>query len=156
MIFLCFSGSEFILINSSFSVLSTLPCILNETIINGISKQTRLGNINLATMLNAVICPPIHNIVVVTSPIGDQAPPAFAAIITIPVKYSLSLSSFINFLNKETITMVVVRLSKMADRKECQKADNPNQRFLFCLSYYFGNNIKTIMRINEFHYCHSA
>jgi len=35
-------------------------------------------------MVVVVNCPPIHSIVVVTSPIGDQAPPALAAMTTMP------------------------------------------------------------------------
>ena len=45
--------------------------------------DTRLGIMIPVIILPAVICPPIHNMIVVTSPIGDHAPPAFAAITTI-------------------------------------------------------------------------
>ena len=38
------------------------------------------------TMAAEVTCPPIHSMVVVTSPIGDQAPPALAAITTSPAR----------------------------------------------------------------------
>ena len=54
--------------------------------------------------------------VVVTSPIGDQAPPALAAMTTILVYHNLSSLFLINFRSKVTITMVVVRLSMIADR----------------------------------------
>ena len=50
----------------------------------GTSRLTTEG-INNAKMIElAVICPPIQSMVVVTSPIGDQAPPALAAITIIP------------------------------------------------------------------------
>ena len=54
---------------------------------------------------------PIHNIVVVTSPIGDQAPPAFAAMIIKPANHNLSLFSLISFLKIVIRTMVAVKLS---------------------------------------------
>jgi hypothetical protein len=46
----------------------------------GIKKQTKEGSMVLTMILVVVIWFPIHNIVVVTSPIGLQAPPAFAEI----------------------------------------------------------------------------
>ena len=101
--------------NSSCS--QFFPLILKESKISGTIIQARLGKINLIIIFPVVICPPIHNIVVVTSPIGVQAPPALAAITTIPIKNILVCLSLINFLNKETITMVVVRLSRTAERK---------------------------------------
>src|SRR5688572_8891520 len=77
-----------------------------------------LGSKRFFTKDPAVTCPPIHSMVVVTSPIGDQAPPAFAAITIIPTK-NRRISLFgINFRTNETITMVVVRLSRTAERKK--------------------------------------
>ena len=55
--------------------------------------------------------------VVVTSPIGDQAPPAFAAITTTPTKYFLVCESEINLRKRVTMTMAVVKLSKAAEMK---------------------------------------
>ena len=46
-------------------------------------------------MLEAVTWPPIQSIMVVTSPIGDHAPPALAAIIIIPANIQYHF-----FLNK--------------------------------------------------------
>ena len=54
----------------------------------------------------------------VTSPKGDQAPPAFAAMTVIPVNSKRCSRPAINFLKRETITIVVVRLSSMADKKK--------------------------------------
>ena len=48
----------------------------------GINIETNEGiNISLSTP-PAVIIPAFHNIIVVTSPIGEKAPPELAAIIT--------------------------------------------------------------------------
>ena len=60
--------------------------------------------------------------VVVTSPIGDQAPPALAAITMIEAKTSFSLLSFTNFAISEINTIVVVRLSNTAERKNANIA----------------------------------
>ena len=54
---------------------------------------------------------------VVTSPIGDHAPPALAARITIPANNQRSFLST-NFLSKAAITMEVVKLSKTAEKKK--------------------------------------
>ena len=54
--------------------------------------------------------------VVVTSPIGDHAPPAFAAITIMPTKNSRSPGRSTSFFIKEDITMVVVSLSRIAPR----------------------------------------
>ncbi|MNL86701.1 hypothetical protein D3C87_2155160 [compost metagenome] len=51
---------------------------------SGTSRHTRLGRNRLLMMPPVVIWLPIHSMVVVTSPIGDQAPPALAAITTMP------------------------------------------------------------------------
>ena len=52
---------------------------------------------------------------VVTSPIGLNAPPALAAITTIPANNKRIFPSGNNLLNKETINMVVVKLSSTAE-----------------------------------------
>lgn len=77
----------------------------------------KLGSISCAIMLSAVICPPIHSMVVVTSPKGDQAPPALAAITIVPANQSRSSLSCNNLVHNDTITMAVVRLSSRAERK---------------------------------------
>src|SRR5665648_116637 len=55
---------------------------------------------------------------VVTSPIGDQAPPAFAEITIILAKVHLAFLSAISFLKRAIMTIVVVRLSRTADMKK--------------------------------------
>ena len=59
--------------------------------------------------------------VVVTSPIGDHAPPAFAATTHHTYKQPTHRLVFTNLRNSETITMVVVKLSRMADKKKVNK-----------------------------------
>ena len=56
--------------------------------------------------------------VVVTSPMGDHAPPALALMITAPAKSHRVGLSAINFRSKEIITIEVVRLSKAAEKKK--------------------------------------
>ena len=59
---------------------------------------------------------PIHSIVVVTSPIGDHAPPALAAIIIIAAYHNLKFLFDTTFCNIEISTIVAVRLSMIADK----------------------------------------
>ncbi len=68
-----------------------------------------------------MICPPIQSIVVVTSPIADQAPPALAAITIIAAKNNRSLCLPNSFFISEIMTIVVVKLSSMALRKKVTK-----------------------------------
>ena len=56
----------------------------------GTTIQTSEGINKYVINFRVVTLFAIHNIVVVTSPIGDQAPPAFAAMIIIPRKNHLS------------------------------------------------------------------
>ncbi len=70
---------------------------------------------------SVVIWPPIQSMVVVTSPIGVQAPPALAAITIIPAKKSRSSCLSSSFFINEIITMVVVRLSRTELRKKVTK-----------------------------------
>ena len=55
---------------------------------------------------------------VVTSPMGLQAPPALAAMITMPAKVQRSLRSRISLRSSALITMAVVMLSSAALRKK--------------------------------------
>ena len=69
-------------------------------------------------MVVVVNCPPIHSIVVVTSPIGDQAPPALAAMTTMPAKSQRVCRSSMSLRNSDTMTMDVVKLSSRAEKKK--------------------------------------
>ena len=55
------------------------------------------GIINSKLILPVVTLSPIQSIVVVTSPIGDQAPPAFAEMIISPANHILVLRTMITF-----------------------------------------------------------
>lgn len=110
----------------------TLFLIVNVRKTSGTSRQKKLGRNEDLIIDKLVIWLPIQSMVVVTSPIGDHAPPAFTAMMTSPANTSRS-SRFGNIFDKrEIMTIVVVRLSKIADRK---KLTNPtihsNVRFLF-------------------------
>ena len=91
---------------------------MNVKIISGTNIATKLGINKVVIIVIVLNCPPIHNIVVVTSPIGDQAPPAFAATTTIPAKNQRSYLSSISFLKREIITIEVVKLSRAAEKKK--------------------------------------
>ena len=81
----------------------------------GINALTTEGRLNNIINLPEVTFPAIHNIVVVTSPIGVQAPPAFALITIQPAYHILSVLSETNFRKIEIKTIVAVRLSIIAD-----------------------------------------
>ena len=82
------------------------------------TKHTRiLGMNSCRIMLIAEICPPIQSIVVVTSPKGEKAPPALAAIMIIPTNQRRSSLCDKIFAVREVITMAVVRLSRTDEIK---------------------------------------
>ena len=56
--------------------------------------------------------------IVVTSPIGDHAPPAFADKMIMPANSHLSSLSLIIFPISVAITIAVVKLSKAAEKKK--------------------------------------
>ena len=85
-------------------------------IVVGIIIQIKEGMMSSLIKLTVVTFSPIHSMVVVTSPMGDHAPPAFAAMIISPANQTLSLFSAINFLRIVINTIVAVRLSMMADK----------------------------------------
>ena len=55
--------------------------------------EIKLGRIVLVMMLAAEIFPETHSMMVVTSPIGDQVPPALAAKITMPVNQPIQIGT---------------------------------------------------------------
>ena len=71
---------------------------------------------------SVVITPLIHSMMVVTSPMGEKAPPELAAITTSAAYISRSPRLCTSFLSTMIITILVVRLSKMAERKKVIKA----------------------------------
>ena len=82
----------------------------------GTTIQTKEGISRFMMSLAVVTLFPIQSMVVVTSPMGDQAPPALAAITIKPANHNLVLLSLIIFCSMVIKTMVAVRLSIMADR----------------------------------------
>src|SRR5690606_16441837 len=108
-----------------------VPFMVKLKNMRGTSIHTTLGRNKLLIMLLAVICPPIHSIVVVTSPIGDQAPPALAATTMSPAKNRRVSRLATSFRVSDTITMVVVRLSRIADRKNVTQQITHSRVFAF-------------------------
>ena len=76
-----------------------------------------LGRMRLVMIVLVVSCPPIQSMVVVTSPMGDQAPPALAATTTIPANSQRVCRSSISLRSSDTITIDVVKLSNKAEKK---------------------------------------
>ena len=87
---------------------------------SGTNRQIKLGRKVMMMMLPADTSPAIHSMMVVTSPMGDHAPPALAATITILAKNQRSWRSPMSLRSSATITMEVVRLSKTADMKKAR------------------------------------
>ena len=88
----------------------------------GTTIDTSDGRNSSASTPPVVIMPFIHSMMVVTSPMGENAPPELAAIITIEAKIMRSLLSRMSLRSTIIITMDVVRLSSMAERKNVMKA----------------------------------
>ena len=70
----------------------------------------------------AVMRPLFHSMMVVTSPMGEKAPPELAAMMTSEAYMMRSLWSLTSFRKIIIITMLVVRLSRMAERMNVMKA----------------------------------
>ena len=68
---------------------------------------------------------------VVTSPTGDQAPPALAAISTAPAYIHRSRPEGISFRSMATITMAVARLSSRAEMTKAMPPTIQSIRRLF-------------------------
>ena len=92
--------------------------------VSGRSKLA-IDAMNTPFMMAAVVtCPPIQSMVVVTSPIGVQAPPALAAMMMMPAKKRRSSRLSNSFFISDTMTMAVVRLSRIELRKKVTKPTN--------------------------------
>mmetsp|Transcript_12582 Transcript_12582/g.14382 ORF Transcript_12582/g.14382 Transcript_12582/m.14382 type:complete len:263 (-) Transcript_12582:1522-2310(-) len=92
-------------------------------------RQTKEGRKRSKTVGSVDKLLLIQSIVVVTSPIGVHTPPAFAATTTMPPNNLRSFSLGINFLRSEHITIVTVKLFKMALRKNVRKPIVQNSSF---------------------------
>ena len=97
---------------------------------SGTRMETMLANRVATMMLALVTSPAIHNMMVVTSPIGDHAPPALAARITMLAKMRRSLRSII-LRSNAIITIEVVRLSSTADMKKVRMQMIHSRRVFF-------------------------
>ena len=94
--------------------------------------------------LRVVTLLPIQSIVVVTSPIGDQAPPAFAAI-TISAAYQiLRFLSETTFCKMEIRTIVAVRLSIIAERINANPLNTHKIAFFVLKFIIFWNTLKPL------------
>ena len=99
-----------------------IPAEATAQAMDGINKY--LINIGVETFL------PIQSMVVVTSPIGDQAPPALA-VITINAAYQiLSFLSETTFCKIDMSTIVAVKLSIIADKIKANPLNTHRIAFL--------------------------
>jgi len=92
-----------------------LPRMRQATIASGTSALASEGTSSRLTIAEVVTWPPIHSIVVVTSPIGDHAPPAFEAMTIMPASISRSRCSPTRRRTRDTMTMATVMLASTAD-----------------------------------------
>ena len=99
----------------------------------GTSIDTNEGTKISVITPTVVIEPAIQSMMVVTSPMGEKAPPELAAIITNAAYTIRSCLSATSLRNTIIITMLVVRLSRMADRKKVIKAMRHNSPRLLCV-----------------------
>ncbi|EKD39862.1 MAG: hypothetical protein ACD_75C00272G0004 [uncultured bacterium] len=74
----------------TFGLTTSLPRRTKVKRMSGTMRQASDGRKTPFMIARVVIWPPIHSMVVVTSPIGVQAPPALAAMTMIPAKNSRS------------------------------------------------------------------
>ena len=93
---------------------------------------------------------------VVTSPIGDHEPPAFAAIITIQAYFKRSVRSGTSLRNTAMITIAAAKLSNKAEKKKVAKLIYHNSLRLFGVRIYPVTALKppclsTISTINMEH-----
>ena len=93
-----------------------LTCTNSGTAYDGGDLQTIDGTktYNIKLLVDTLL--PIHSIVVVTSPIGDHAPPALAEIIINPANHNFVSLLKITFCKIVIKTIVAVKLSMIAER----------------------------------------
>jgi hypothetical protein len=107
-------------------------------------------------MASVVIWPPIHSMVVVTSPIGDQAPPELAAMTMMPAKNRRSSCLASSLRISEIITMVVVRLSRTALRKKVTKPTSHISETSLVGPDALGDDLEAVVRIDHLDDGHRA
>ena len=106
------------------------PCNFRLAIITGMTRETIHGNIRYRIRLPAVTLPLIQSMMVVTSPMGDHAPPLLAAMMMTPANNQRSCSAGMSLRSIITIMMVVVILSNTADMKKVMRARVHNSAIL--------------------------
>ena len=84
----------------------------------GMITDTRAGRNSLATSRPEVTLPRIQSMMVVTSPMGEKAPPLLAAMTITLAKIHRSFCSLIIRRSSMIIMIVVVMLSSTADMKK--------------------------------------
>ena len=118
----------------SASVLTVwiVPSLMkNVAIHTGITKATKLGIKRFTIRLAVVTLSAIHSMMVVTSPIGEKAPPLLAAITITLAKSHLSFLSLSKRRSIITMIMVVVMLSSTALMKNAKMLSVHIRCFLF-------------------------
>mmetsp|Transcript_16185 Transcript_16185/g.44816 ORF Transcript_16185/g.44816 Transcript_16185/m.44816 type:complete len:218 (+) Transcript_16185:1273-1926(+) len=106
------------------------------------TRQTKDGMNNSVTVGIVESWLLIQSMVVVTSPIGVQTPPAFAATTTIPPKSFLSSTFGTSFFNSEHMTIVTVKLLRIAERKNVRKPIVQKRDFLEVVLIWFVTTLK--------------
>ena len=135
---------------------SPLNAGIKLAMVTGIAMQINDGINRNSINFGVVTFPPIQSMVVVTSPIGDHAPPAFAAIIISPAYHTRSLLLESNFRSMVINTIVAVRLSMMAGKDKGQYSHDPKEIFLFIGLNKSFNGRETIEVINDFYNSHGS
>jgi len=101
----------------------------------GTASDTMDGTMSHLIVSMLLMLPLIQSMVVVTSPMGVQAPPALAARTTAAPKNWRRSGSLTSLRRSETMTMVLVRLSRMARRR----LDD------------LGHELEPLVRVHDFH-----
>ncbi len=94
---------------------------------SGTTRQTVEARKVVFMILAVVICPPIQSMVVVTSPIGDQAPPALAAMTIIPAKNKTLFTIFEQALHQSNHHDGGGHVVEDGREVEGDEADDPEQ-----------------------------
>ena len=124
---------EFSLFCASSQCGSSSLSIILVAISSGTTIDTKLGISSVVISCPVLTLSPIHSIMVVTSPIGENAPPLLAAITITLEKIQRSFCFFKRQPTIVTIIIVVVRLSRTADMKKVTNAIIQSS-FLFFLA----------------------
>ena len=125
MIFCCLVPTGLVsFIAEALSAAASCPFSEKETIHTGTRQDTRLGKNRLFMMWAEVILLPIHSMIVVTSPMGVQAPPALAAMTIMLPNTHLSFCESSSFPSSVTMIMAGMQSATAA--------------FFCCGSGFFG------------------